>query len=83
MNTETVYGLRMDRSEIDESEFTDSELAMLDVLEEGRGTPAYLAEQIGVTQEYVRERLRELVRLGVVRKVHRGLYELNEGDGEP
>jgi len=74
---EPLYGLVMDRSELDESEFTETELSMLDMLEEGRCTPAYIAEELGVTQEYVRDRMRELKRLGLVKKVHRGLYELN------
>jgi len=75
-----LFQLTMDRSEIDESEFTNTELAILDMLEEGRGTPAYIAERIGKTTPYVRGRIRELKRLGLVEKVHRGLYEL-AGDG--
>jgi len=64
--------------DIDESEFTDTELDMLEKLEEGRCTPAYLADELGVTQEYVRTRLNELHRLSLVSKVHRGLYELQD-----
>ncbi|WP_458185811.1 hypothetical protein [Haladaptatus sp. NG-WS-4] len=48
----------------------------MNLLADGRGTPAYLARELGVTQEWVKTRLRDLVRLGLVRKVHRGLYEL-------
>lgn len=73
---EEVYALVMDRSEIDESDFTDTELGILDMLEEGRCTPAYIAEELEVSQEYVRDRLRDLKRLGLVEQVHRGLYEL-------
>lgn len=72
----TLYALAMRRDEIDESDFTETELGILDVLEEGRGTPAYIADQLGVSQEYVRERIGELRRLGLVEQVHRGLYEL-------
>ena len=75
---DSLYALTMDRSEIDESEFTDTEIAILDMLEEGRCTPAYLADELDVTQEYVRNRLGDLKRLGLVTKVHRGLYELND-----
>lgn len=79
---ETMYALRMERSEIDEGEFTETELAILDLLEEGRGTPAYIADELDVTQEYVRSRLSDLKRLGLVRQVYRGLYELEEAEEE-
>ncbi len=72
------YRLVMGREEIDEDEFSDTELAILDQLEEGRGTPSYIAEEIEKSQPYVRERLKELTRLEIVRKVHHGLYELAE-----
>jgi len=73
-----MYALVMERSEIDESEFTDTELGILDMLDEGRCTPAYIADELDVSQEYVRGRLGELKRLGLVEQVHRGLYELAE-----
>lgn len=74
------YQLVMGRSDIDEDEFSDTELAILDALEEGRGTPSYIAEQIDKSTPYVRDRLRDLTRLGLITKVHRGLYELAERD---
>lgn len=73
-----VYQLAMDRSEIDEGDFTETELDILDMLAEGRCTPAYIAHELGVTQEYVRGRLGELKRLDLVEKVHHGLYELSD-----
>ena len=72
----------MNRSDIDEDDFTDTELAILDMLERGRCTPAYIASEIGVTKEYVRGRLADLERLGLVEKVYRGLYELAEKQDE-
>lgn len=74
----SMYELVMDRSEIDEDDFTDTELAILDMLADGRCTPAYIAHELDVTQEYVRGRLGELKRLELVKKVHHGLYELSE-----
>jgi len=73
-----LYALTMEREDIDEEQFTDTELGIVDMLAEGRCTPAYIAEELDVSQEYVRTRLKELVRLGLIEKVHRGLYELNE-----
>ena len=65
--------------DFEEEDFTDAERAILDMLSEGRCTPAFIADELDLSQEYVRERLRELKRLGVVEQVHRGLYELGEG----
>jgi predicted transcriptional regulator len=67
----------MDREEIDEDEFTDTELGIIAMLEEGRCTPAYIADELGVTQEYVRNRLSDLKRLGIVKQVYRGLYAID------
>lgn len=75
---DSMYVLQMDRSEIDEDEFTETELAILDMLEGGRCTPAYIASELDVTQEYVRGRISDLKRLSLVKKVHHGLYELSE-----
>jgi Mn-dependent DtxR family transcriptional regulator len=68
------------RDDLDQDEFTETELEILELLDDGRGTPSYLASEIDVTAEYVRGRLGELERLGLVEKVHRGLYELADRD---
>lgn len=60
----------------DTEDFTETELGMLRMLSEGRCTPAYMAEELGVRQEYVRSRLSDLCRLGCVKRIHRGLYAL-------
>lgn len=78
----TMCELSMDRSDIDESEFTETELGILDMLSQGRCTPAYIADELDVSQEYVRDRLRDLKRLRLVEQVHRGLYELSPSDDE-
>jgi len=75
-----AYRLAMSRPDINESEFTETELAIIEMLGGGRCTPSYLSDELDVTQEYVRQRLAELKRLGLVRKVHRGLYELDIND---
>lgn len=64
----------------DREDLTDTEVNILKKLEEGRATPAYLASELDRSQEYIRERLRELKRLELVEQVHRGLYEI--GDSE-
>lgn len=77
----SAYQLVMDLEEIDESRFTDTELGILEMLSEGRCTPSYLAEELNKSPEYIRNRLRELDRLGAVETVHRGLYTLSTDDG--
>jgi len=57
-------------------QLTDTDDALLDLLNEGRVTAPYAAEEIGASQEYVRSRLRRLVEHGHARKVYTGLYEL-------
>ncbi|WP_458207353.1 hypothetical protein [Haladaptatus sp. NG-SE-30] len=61
----------------EDDEFSPVERGVLNLLVDGRGTPAFLARELGVTQEWVKDRLSDLVRLGLVRKVHRGLYEFD------
>lgn len=78
----SAYALTMDRSDIDESDYTETELRILDMLDEGRCTPAYIAEELDVTKEYIRNRLGDLTRLGLVKKVHRGLYEINDDENQ-
>lgn len=69
---------RLDELDLDEEEFTETELGILRLLEEGRGTPAYIADELDKSPEYIRNRLKDLSRLGLVKKVYRGLYELDE-----
>lgn len=77
-----LYVLVMDWEDIDEEQFTETELGILEMLREGRCTPAYIADELNVTQEYVRNRLGDLQRLGLVNQVYRGLYELNDKQPE-
>ena len=49
---------------------------LLDVLEDGRVTPQYAADQLDVSRTYASERLKRLVEHGHVEKLAPGLYEL-------
>jgi DNA-binding transcriptional ArsR family regulator len=60
-------------------DLSDTEVAILEMLADGRCTPAFIADEIDRSQEYVRERLGELRRLGLVESPYRGLYELAAG----
>lgn len=73
-------GTPMEYDDIDENEFTETELGILEMLEEGRCTPKYIAGELDRSPEYIRGRLRELKRLGLVHTLDTGLYELGPGE---
>lgn len=50
--------------------------AILDMLGEGRCSPAYIADRHDYSRGNVKNRLDRLVEHGYVERVHRGLYEL-------
>ena len=68
----------MDRDESDIDLRTIDE-NILDLLADGRCTRRYLADELGVTGEYVYQRIDLLHKLGLVRIIHDGFYELTEG----
>ncbi len=51
---------------------------LLDMLQGGRVTAPYAAEETGYSLQYVRDRLGRLVEHGNATKVYEGLYELVE-----
>ncbi|WP_209019672.1 hypothetical protein [Halorussus marinus] len=54
----------------------DEERTVLDVIRhEGRVNPLRVRDQTGLRKQYVNDALRQLVKLGVIQKVNRGLYE--------
>lgn len=54
--------------------------SIIELMQEGRVTPAYLSENVGESRQLVSKRLRDLQMAGIVTQVHRGLYELNFGE---
>lgn len=60
----------------DHDELDELHEEIIDVLQEGRCTPSYLAEITGESRQLISQRLRDLVMAGYVEKVHTGLYEL-------
>lgn len=63
---------------MEEINLNPTDNAILDLLSEGRCTPAYIASEKEYTRGNVKNRLHRLAEHGYVRKVHRGLYELVE-----
>lgn len=69
------YRLRVDRDEI-EIDLSDTDIALLDLMEEGRVTPRYAAGEIDKSRPHVTNRLKRLTEHEIVERVDRGLYEL-------
>jgi len=61
-----------------EIDLNPTDTVILDMLAEGRCTPAYIAAEHDYTRQNVQNRLHRLVEHGYVRKLHQGLYELVE-----
>lgn len=67
---------------LDESDLVPADEELLDLLQEGRITAPYAADQTGYSLQYVRDRLGRLVEHGNARKIYEGLYELTEDPRE-
>lgn len=65
----------MDRDDLD-FELRDIDHQILDLLEEGRCTRQYLASELGVTGEYIYQRVDLLIKLGLIEKIHDGFYQI-------
>lgn len=69
---------------LDTDDLAPSDVAILDLLQEGRVTAPYAADETGYSLQYVRDRLARFVEHGNAQKIYEGLYELVEDprDGE-
>lgn len=63
----------IDMTDID---LSPTDRAILEMLREGRCTPAYIAAERDYSRQHVRNRLQRLTEHGYVTRLHKGLYEL-------
>lgn len=63
---------------LDEDDLAPSDEEIFDMLQEGRVTAPFVADETGYSLQYVRDRLARLVEHGNAIKVYQGLYELVE-----
>jgi len=63
---------------LEEDDLGPADRALLDLLNEGRITAPYAAQEADYSTQYVRDRLARFVEHGNARKVYDGLYELVE-----
>lgn len=61
---------------MEEIDLNPTDHAILNRLEEGRGSPTYIAEKEGYSRQNITNRLGRLVEHGYVEKLAPGLYEL-------
>lgn len=64
------------RPMLDEDDLGPADKALLNMLNEGRVTAPFAADETGYSLQYVRDRLGRLVEHGNAEKVYEGLYEL-------
>lgn len=64
-------------------ELNDADRDIVAVLREGRNTPSNIARRLDFSREYVSQRLTRLREHGVVTRIDRGLYELDDEDVHP
>lgn len=65
-----------------EIDLSPTDQAILEMLREGRCTPAYIAAQRDYSRAHVRNRLHRLTEHGYVTRLHKGLYELVDDPAE-
>lgn len=62
---------------LDAEQLNSTDVGILELLHEGRGSPRYIAEVLGKQQPYINQRLKRLLEHGHVERIDRGLYELS------
>ena len=60
-----------------EIDLSPTDRAILEMLREGRCTPAFIAAERDYSRAHVRNRLQRLTEHGHVTRLYKGLYELN------
>lgn len=65
-----------------EGDLAPADKELLDLLQKGRVTAPYAAEETGYSLQYIRERLTRFAEHGNAKKIHDGLYELTKDPRE-
>jgi len=68
---------------LDEDDLGPADEALLDLLQDGRITAPYAHEETGYSLQYIRDRLNRFVEHGNAKKIHEGLYELEDDPRDP
>jgi predicted transcriptional regulator len=71
-----IYVPMVRESSMADIELSQTDENILDMLNEGRCTPNYIADELDLSRQHITNRLRRLEEHDIITKVHRGLYEL-------
>lgn len=63
-----------------DDDLSETDRQVLDVVAQGRVTPQFLADELGISRQYASGRLKRFREHGVVRKPAPGLYEFVRGN---
>lgn len=63
-------------SMLDPEQLNETDEDILDEMHDGRVTPQYLADQLGMSRPYASDRLKRLTEHGHVERIAPGLYEI-------
>ena len=77
-----VYMSAVELKDMNDIELSQTDEKIIEMLEEGRCTPNYIADELDLSRQHITNRLRRLEEHKLVEKVHRGLYELVEDSVE-
>lgn len=58
-------------------DLNETDWGAIEELREGRVSPTYLSDELGISREYASDRLGRLREHGIVTRIAPGLYELN------
>ena len=65
-----------------EIRLTDTDKALIELLQDGRNVPSNLAEDLDLSRQHIQKRLKRLEEHGYIRNIGRGVYELAEDPRE-
>ena len=70
-------GVKQRAVPLTDDDLSETDRDVLGVLESGRVTPQFLADELGISRQYASGRLKRFREHGVVSRPAPGLYELN------
>ena len=59
-------------------QLSDTDEAILEILEEGRNIPSNIADRLGFSRQYVQRRLKRLEEHGHLHNIGGGVYEITD-----
>ena len=67
---------RKEKSSMSSIQLRDTDIKIIEILEEGRNAPLNIANRLDFSRQYIQRRLKRLEEHGHVRNIGSGVYEL-------